>query len=497
MSTHEPYLVLTKHEIERLSTVDSKTVVVESDCACSEGTSSFSSTSTALSDLDALMKPDLHMQTLDEQYVLVFNSIAVGDAVVLNARSLNLLNQFNEPSQAMRISQKQESPDLARAAIHKLTESRLLVQAGQEASYSTASDLLTVWLHITNDCNLRCPYCYVSKTKEHLDVSVGKTAIDTVFRTARMHNFNRVKLKYAGGEATLRFSSIIDLQSYASKQADANGIELDAVLLSNGIGITDKMIDALRKHSIRLMISLDGIGEFHNTQRSFENGVGSYVAVERTLKRLARKNFVPTISVTVSNRNIDGLPEVVAYALQSGLPFSINFFRDNDCSSEHQDLQSDQDTVIQGMKKAFAVIEANLPNYSLLDKLLDLTRLDFLHERTCGVGDSYMVIDQYGKIAKCHMELNHTVSDIWDEDPLLSLRNDKKGIQNLVVAEKEGCRECDWRYICTGGCPALTYRATGRFDVKSPNCRIYKALFPDVLRLEGLRLLKYGNGLLN
>ena len=39
--------------------------------------------------------------------------------------------------------------------------------------------------------------------------------------------------------------------------------------------------------------------------------------------------------------------------------------------------------------------------------------------------------------------------------------------------------------------PLLTYRATGRFDVKSPNCNIYKALFPGVLHLEALRLLRY------
>ena len=43
--------------------------------------------------------------------------------------------------------------------------------------------------------------------------------------------------------------------------------------------------------------------------------------------------------------------------------------------------------------------------------------------------------------------------------------------------------------LCGGALEA--YRATGRYDVKSPNCNIYKALFPEALRLEGLRLLKY------
>ena len=32
----------------------------------------------------------------------------------------------------------------------------------------------------------------------------------------------------------------------------------------------------------------------------------------------------------------------------------------------------------------------------------------------------------------------------------------------------------------------------GRYDVKSPNCNIYKTLYPEALRLEGLRLIEYG-----
>jgi uncharacterized protein len=62
------------------------------------------------------------------------------------------------------------------------------------------------------------------------------------------------------------------------------------------------------------------------------------------------------------------------------------------------------------------------------------------------------------------------------------------------VDEKEGCRDCTWRYWCSGGCPVATFRATGRYDIKSPNCAIYKAIYPEALRLEGLRLLKYVAG---
>jgi uncharacterized protein len=71
------------------------------------------------------------------------------------------------------------------------------------------------------------------------------------------------------------------------------------------------------------------------------------------------------------------------------------------------------------------------------------------------------------------------------------IRNDSTGVRNLPVEEKEGCQSCLWRYWCTGGCPTLTYQVTGRYDVKSPNCNIYQALFPAALHLEAQRLLTY------
>lgn len=76
----------------------------------------------------------------------------------------------------------------------------------------------------------------------------------------------------------------------------------------------------------------------------------------------------------------------------------------------------------------------------------------------------------------------HTSSDLFE-----SLTNGP--IQNLSVNEKEGCKNCSFKYQCTGGCPVETFRATGRWDVKSPHCNIYKTLYPEALRLEGLRLL--------
>jgi len=134
-----------------------------------------------------------------------------------------------------------------------------------------------------------------------------------------------------------------------------------------------------------------------------------------------------------------------------------------------------------------------LPPYNLLGFILDRARLDTPHERPCGVGQNYLVINQHDQIAKCHMEIEQSITSIYSDDPLAVICADTVHLQNLSVDEKDGCRDCTWRYWCAGGCPALTYRITDRYDVESPNCHIYKSLFPAALRLEALRILKHSH----
>jgi uncharacterized protein len=143
------------------------------------------------------------------------------------------------------------------------------------------------------------------------------------------------------------------------------------------------------------------------------------------------------------------------------------------------------------MRAAFDVIAANLPSRSFLPALIDRANLSIPHRRTCGVGNNYLVFDPRGGVADCQMKIRYPVDSTYSPDPLGTLQRDSSNLQNLPVQSKIPCCDCEWSAWCTGGCPLETYRATGRYNAKSPNCIIYKALFPDVLKLEGLRLLKY------
>lgn len=498
-SSEKTFIIVATHDLPYLtSQTDSDcatdSFLAESDCACPDDGFAWQHNTALIFPTTRFVLPLLHTQTLQDNTYLAFNPQGEAGVVVINQATHDLLNIFTTPHTLTEVAAATALPTEALTAVHRLAALGLIEPVGSPSrAASPRARTLTAWLHVTNQCNLRCPYCYLHKSPSKMDLERGIAAIEAVLRSALANGFQRAKLKYAGGESTLNFPLVLSLHDYAQQRAVHFGLELEGVLLSNGVMWTDTMIKALHHRNLRLMISLDGVGEYHDTQRPFINGRGSWYFVERSLDKLAATDLRPSISITLSNRNLEGLPQVVKYVLHRQLPFTINFYRENECSASLIDLSYQDEQIIAAMKEAFAVVEEHLPPYSLLGTLVDRARLDGLHDRPCGVGHSYMVIDQNGGVAKCQMEIEQTITDISVSDPLSILRNSPVGVQNNSVDEKEGCRDCTWRYWCAGGCPALTYRVTGRFDVKSPNCHIYQTLFPEVLRLEGLRLLKYSS----
>jgi uncharacterized protein len=430
---------------------------------------------------------------IDPEHYVLFNPLGSGGVAVVNESAHRIFRCFERPRRVRDVQETwPEAGDGLGEAIERLAQVEMLHRYDRvPLPRFQNGTVLTAWLHVTNACNLRCPYCYVNKSPEGMDESVGIAAVEAVVRSAVEHGLSAIKLKYAGGEASLNHRLMLRLHAHARTLTAQHGLELQAVLLTNGVALSPTLIEALKSESIRVMVSLDGVGARHDAQRPFVNGRASFPFVERTIARLIEAGHAPHISITITSRNAMGVAEVVRFALERNLTFSLNFFRENDCSASFPDLRYEEQTMVSALLEAFGVVEELLPTWSVLGSVLDRGQLLQPRQRPCGVGQDYVVIDQRGRVAKCHMEIERTLGDVFVDDPLRLVRQDESTLQNLQVDEKEGCRDCTWRYWCSGGCAVATFRATGRYDIKSPNCNIYKAIYPAALRLEGLRLLKY------
>jgi uncharacterized protein len=439
----------------------------------------------------------LHLARVNDRYWLACNSGGSAQVVVLDAHAVALLEQFRSPTTMQEIMQCQReglfTPEKLLRLISLFARSGLICDPAEpeQQHTNTPSHTLSAWLHVTNACNLCCSYCYIQKSSEHMADDIARRAINAIMRSAINNGYQHVHIKYAGGEASLRLQHVLDIHDYALAQAQKHDLTLRGTLLSNGVMLTQRTIEQLQGRNIGVTLSLDGIGTYHDSQRTFSNGLGSFRHVDRTITRLLANGLVPRVNVTVSQRNLPGLIETLGYILERDLPFNLSYYRENEQSAHLADLRFKEDQMIAGMLAVFAYIEKHLPRRRLLNSLIDKASMNAPHSHVCSMGTSYLVIDQHGGVAKCPVEIKRTVTTVDAADPLRIVRNDRTGIHAIPVEEKEGCRDCQWRYWCSGGCPALTYRLTGRNDIKSPNCRIYQALFPAALRLEALRLLTY------
>jgi len=314
---------------------------------------------------------------------------------------------------------------------------------------------------------------------------VGQTC-DRLSETANRHGYGALKLKYAGGEPTLSFSLIEALHAYAVERTAGARVRLEEVLLTNGVGVSDAMLDFISPAGMRLMVSLDGGPETHDRLRARPDGESTYAAVTDTVERAMKRGLRPNISITVTSLNLDGAGEAVAFALERDLPFNVNFYRE--CAPDNGrrprgPLSPSPVQLLEAMQGILAIIRAH-PSYALpLTAVLDRTRLDIPHDYTCSAGRDYLVVGTGGQVSACQMLLEEPWTSLADADPLCAVR--RRGEELFRAADDDAdCRACTWRTACSGGCPLLR-----KSVLHGDYCQVYRALFPELVLLEAKRLI--------
>lgn len=438
-------------------------------------------------------KDDLAIHSLRPHPLLTTLDLDDGEHVVAFVPSLSQVAVFNQAAlaliQRLPLAEDAEAAEVYGALV-RLVEMGLLVTTDSPALPCPAEPTtLVAWLHLTNACNLRCTYCYIEKNHEAMSLATAYQAIEASIAAALRHGYRELALKYAGGEPLLAFDTLVATHQYAQEQCAAAGLGLAATVLTNGTGLTAPRVARLRELGLNVTVSLDGATTSNDQQRPMCNGTGSTAAIMAGLERAHAGGIRPAVALTITSTSLAGVPALVQWLLERDLPFTLSFARDHTCGRSHRDLLADEAALIEGMRTIYATVAANPPSWSLLGALLDRTDLSHAHGQACAAGSHYLVIDHHGRIAACQMVQHMPVADIYHEDPLGAIRHDGRLPLGRHVDTKEGCRTCVWRYWCGGGCPLATLRATGRTDIQSPDCNIYKALYPDLLRLEGLRLL--------
>ena len=342
----------------------------------------------------------------------------------------------------------------------------------------------TAVLEMTYRCNHECLFC---SCPWYADMIPRGRELDTAEWKALIQEYAEngvTTFAFTGGEALLR-PDLPEILEYAAsrtvKRIDcdlAHGFQLregkpDLVLLSNGRGLTDEMLQFCRDHAIHLSLSLPGL-------ESFPVLTGSGMSADHLLGRLrkaAEFGLESTAAIAVTTLNLNELRTTIQVAFESGAgAILLNRFLPGGRGLEHPELTLTPAQVLEMFRIADAVLaEWGKKGYvgtetprCMLDKCEPFHNLNV--ESSCAAARDFFVTGPSGMIRVC----NHSPRELVYWRQWRELKNHPVWREYAFRRYlPEACAGCEMRLECAAGCRAAADVVTGSSKGLEPCLKIF------------------------
>lgn len=368
------------------------------------------------------------------------------------------------------------------------------------ALVAVASPIKAMCLHISHDCNLRCKYCFASTGdfgvgRKLMDLETAKRAIDFLIEKSGDRKF--LEVDFFGGEPSLNFDVVMQTVEYARSREAETGKTFRFTTTTNGMHLTDEMIDFINKEMYNVVLSIDGRKEVNDRMRVRVDGTGCYDLITKNFKRL------------VDKRPNDKDWYVRGTYTKYNLDFSEDVVHLHDLGFE----QISVEPVMADAKEPYAITEADLPRifkeYEVLAEKIKKIReegkfINFFHFmldldqgpcaikrlRGCGCGNEYVAITPDGDIYPCHQFVGideYKMGSLYDGSFNLEMKDE---FAKAHVYNKPECKKCWAKFYCSGGCNANNY--IYQHDIHAAHklsCQIQKKRLEVAILMKAVQLL--------
>lgn len=338
------------------------------------------------------------------------------------------------------------------------------------SKYSVASPVKAMCLLISQDCNLRCEYCFASTGdfglgRKLMDFETGKKAIDFLLKNSG--DRENLELDFFGGEPLMNFDVVKQIVVYARSKEKEYNKNFRFTVTTNGILLDDDKIDFINKEMSNVVLSIDGRKEVNDNVRKRLDGTGCYDKIIERFKVLVDKR---------QHQNY--------YVRGTFTKYNLDFAKDVFHLYEQGFDQISVEPVVSEAKMPYAITERDLPKvFSEYEKLSEQIiesdkngkHFNFFHFmldldqgpcaikrlRGCGCGNEYVAINPDGDIYPCHQFVG---IEEWKMGNLMDGTFDtqkKKYFADAHIYSKPDCRKCWARFYCSGGCNANNFIYTG------------------------------------
>lgn len=349
-------------------------------------------------------------------------------------------------------------------------------------------------LLMTNQCQLRCTYCYAAAgdfPRQHLSLETGYAAIDYTYENLKRLNFPKFNISlHGGGEPTFPWKTLRALVAYAKEKP----LPTEISLTSNGVW-SEQQTKWIMAYISSVGISMDGSPQTQDLQRPLVSGKASSRWVMRTLREMEANHYSFGLRLTAVPP-FDRLMEDVRFLCEN-----------TRCNQLHVEAafntrrgEEGQPELEEGLEflKVFFAAQRLAEQYGRTLRCAG-SDVEKITAAACGSPFNILVVTPQNNLVACFEVVN-------DSHPLAELatigRITSQGVQidedvrsrlrQKIDERRASCRACFCYWTCAGDCLIRSFSPEPDSHLAhGVRCELNRVLLRETL----LRHIAAGNGL--
>lgn len=333
-------------------------------------------------------------------------------------------------------------------------------------------------LHLTNDCNMACGYCYVDHNNiSNMTADTARRAVDLA-ATATAPG-DSAGIVFFGGEPLLNKNLIYETIDYARWREEHSECYFHYKITTNGLLLDDDFLQYSLKNNLFIAMSHDGIREAHDLYRRDIKGRGTFDRLLNIAKNLLNARPYSPVLMTVNPGTVQYYFQSVKYLFDMGFRYII-------CSLNFASSWDDYDLYeLERQYKALAEYYYELTRseekfyLSPFEVKISshINQKSYCHER-CELGKKQISISPEGFLYPCVQfvgDVKYSIGSVYsgiDESK-------REALYRQNEREKYTCIDCAVKSRCNHYCGCLNKQSAGSIDNVSPVlCASERILLP-------------------
>lgn len=316
-------------------------------------------------------------------------------------------------------------------------------------------------LHLTDDCNLNCKYCYEKNKYKHNRLSFEniKSVIDDEIKQKSKF----VGITFYGGEPLLEKQTIYKVIEYTKKLKSKTKFRFG--MTTNGVLLDDDFINFMKKNNfLTIGYSFDGKKETQDLNRLTTNNQGTFDIVEKNANKLLRVFKKAVAMVVVTKNNINQLVENVDYLINLGFKiFNLQFDFLTDWEEEDLVKIKENYNKLADLYVEKILNEENISIIMFDEKIKTYIKEEYNCNDDCQLGIKSVNIGVDGNFYPCIQFVGEKDYIIGDCNNGLDINKRDVLIRNSHK-EIDICKECKIKKRCKHLCCCKNFKTTNNIN---------------------------------